>query len=92
MVQQKSQLGQLVVIAVVMTLLVQATCSLMWTLGITLLSSSFPLLTGNVNMVLNMTLIGLALSVFRGDSIARNTRCEEKNAKKYRIRFVIEKI
>ena len=72
MMQQKSQLGQLVIIAVVMTLLVQLFFSLMYTLGITLLGAFFPLLAGNVNMVINMAIIGLALSVFREDSIAQN--------------------
>ena len=40
-------------------------------LGVILFSVSFPMLNGNTYTVVDMALIGLALSVFRGDSIAR---------------------
>lgn len=90
--KQKSQLGRLIVIAVVMSLSVQAVVSVVWNMGFTLLSASFPLVIGNLNTVLNMGLIGLALSVFRGDSIARNTENSKKERQRIRVRLVVERV
>lgn len=90
--KQKSQLGRLIVIAVVMSLSVQAMVSVVWNMGFALLSASFPLVIGNLNTVLNMGLIGLALSVFRGDSIARNSENSKKERQRIRIRLVVEKV
>ena len=52
--RQKSQLGRMVVLAVVLTLGGQAVCSVAWNLGFTLYSSEFPLLIGNLSSVINM--------------------------------------
>lgn len=90
--KQKSQLGRLIVIAVVMSLSVQAVVSVVWNMGFTLLSASFPLVIGNLNTVLNMGLIGLALSVFRGDSIARNSESSKKELQRIRVRLVVERV
>ena len=90
--KQKSQLGRLIVIAVVMSLSVQAMISVVWNMGFALLSASFPLVIGNLNTVLNMGLIGLALSVFRGDSIARNTENSKKERQRIRVRLVVERV
>lgn len=90
--KQKSQLGRLIVIAVVMSLSVQAVVGVVWNMGFTLLSASFPLIVGNLNTVLNMGLIGLALSVFRGDSIARNSESGKKERQKIRVRLVVERV
>lgn len=90
--KQKSQLGRLIVIAVVMSLSVQAMISVVWNMGFTLLSASFPLVIGNLNTVLNMGLIGLALSVFRGDSIARNPENRKKERQRLRVRLVVERV
>ena len=90
--KQKSQLGRLIVIAVVMSLSVQAMISVVWNMGFALLSASFPLVIGNLNTVLNMGLIGLALSVFRGDSIARNTENRKKERQRIRVRLVVERV
>ena len=90
--KQKSQLGRLVVVAVVMSLSVQALVSVVWNMGFTLLSASFPLIIGNLNTTLNMGLIGLALSVFRGDSIARNTENSKKERQRIRVRLVVERV
>ena len=64
---------------------------LVWNMGFALLSASFPLVIGNLNTVLNMGLIGLALSVFRGDSIARNSENSKKDHQRIRVRLVIER-
>ena len=90
--KQKSQLGRLIVIAVVMSLSVQAMVSIAWNTGLALLSASFPLVIGNLNTLLNMGLIGLALSVFRGDSIARNSENNKKERQRIRVRLVVEKV
>ncbi len=90
--KQKSQLGRLIVVAVVMSLSVQAVVSIVWNMGFTLLSASFPFVIGNLNTVLNMGLIGLALSVFRGDSIARNTENSKKERQRIRVRLVVERV
>ena len=75
--KHKSQLGRMVALAVVMTLCMQALYSVAWNLGVTLFAAEFPLLIGNTNTVINMGLIGLALSVFRGESIARDNICAD---------------
>ena len=75
-----------------MSLSVQAMVSVVWNMGFALLSASFPLVIGNLNTVLNMGLIGLALSVFRGDSIARNSENSKKERQRIRIRLVVEKV
>ena len=45
--------------------------SAMQNLGYVLFSASMPLVTGNLSTVVTMGLIGLALSVFRQEPIAR---------------------
>lgn len=90
--RQKSQLGRMVVLAVVLTLSGQAVCSVAWNLGFTLYSSEFPLLIGNLSSVVNMGLIGLALSVFRGENIAQNPIYNElPHFPRYRVRIILEK-
>lgn len=90
--RQKSQLGRMVVLAVVLTLGGQAVCSVAWNLGFTLYSSEFPLLIGNLSSVINMGLIGLALSVFRGENIAQNSIYNElPHFPHYRVRIILEK-
>lgn len=90
--KQKSQLGRLIVIAVVMSLSVQAIASIAWNMGFALLGASFPFIIGNISTVFNMGLIGLALSVFRGDSIARNSENIKQERQKIRIKLVVERI
>ena len=90
--RQKSQLGRMVVLAVVLTLVGQAVCSVAWNLGFTLYSSEFPLMIGNQSSVVNMGLIGLALSVFRGENIAQNPIYNElPHLLRYRVRIILEK-
>ncbi|MDM8237760.1 permease prefix domain 1-containing protein [Pseudoflavonifractor phocaeensis] len=90
--RQKSQLGKMVVLAVFLTLSGQAVCSVAWNLGFTLYSSEFPLLIGNLSSVVNMGLIGLALSVFRGENIAQNPIYNElPHLLRYRVRIILGK-
>lgn len=63
--------GRLAVLAVVLTLGLETLFSAAMNLGFVLFSASMPLVVGNLQTVIDMALIGLALSVFRGDSIAR---------------------
>ena len=90
--KQKSQLGRLIVMAVILPLTMQAMLSAAWSLGFTLISAPFPLIVGNLTTVLNMGLLGLALSVFRGDSIARNSENGKKERKKIRVRLIVERV
>lgn len=90
--KHKSQLGKVVVLAVVITLLMQGLCSVAWNLGFTLFSAAFPMVVGNLNTVINMWLIGLALSVFRGARIAQDRACDGKSLlPRYRIKVQIQK-
>lgn len=63
--------GRFVVLAVALTLGLQTLFSVMLNFGFVLFSASLPLVVGNLHTVIDMALIGLALSVFRGDSVAR---------------------
>ena len=90
--KQKSQLGRLIVIAVVISLFVQAAVSVAWNMGFTMLGASFPLIIGNLNTMLNMGLIGLTVSVFRGDSIARNSESSKMKRNRIRLRLVVERV
>lgn len=80
--------GRFVVLAVVLTLGLQTLFSAALNLGFVLFSASMPLVVGNLQTVVDMALIGLALSVFRGDSIAREEPGEPfPPRKRLRIRF-----
>lgn len=64
--RQQSQPGRLIALSVVLSLGLQAAASVMQNLGYVLFSASMPLIVGNLISVVDMTLIGLVLSVFRG--------------------------
>ena len=85
--RQMNQLGRMIALAVVLTLGLQAVCSVGLNMGYVLFSMSFPLVVGNLHMVLDMALIGLVLSVFRSGSIARD---EELGRMRYK--YVIVKV
>lgn len=89
--KHKSQLGKAIVTAVVATLFIQALCSVAWNLGITLIGAAFPMVVGNLNTVINMSLIGLALSVFRGENIARDQAYDGKLLPRFRVKMQIQK-
>lgn len=87
--RQRQRLGRLVVLAVVLTLGLQTLFSVVLNLGIELFSAGMPLVVGNLQSVIDMALIGLALSVFRGESIACEA-AEEALPRKKRLRIRIE--
>lgn len=71
--RQKSRGGKMLALSVILPMGLQAVFSVVLNLGFVLFSAQMPLMVGNVQTVLNLALIGLVLSVFRGDSIARET-------------------
>ena len=80
--------GRFVVLAVALTLGLQTLFSAALNFGFVLFSASLPLIVGNFQTVVDMALIGLALSVFRGDSIARENPVRPlRQRKRLRIRF-----
>jgi len=91
--RQKSRAGKMVVLSVVLPLCLQALFSVVLNLGFVLFSTQMPLVVGNVQTVVSMALVGLALSVFRGDAVCRDPRAEGKqpHGKRHlRIRLVYE--
>ena len=78
--------GRLTVVAVVLTLGFQTLLSTALNFGFVLFAASLPLVVGNLQTVMDMALIGLALSVFRGDSAARE-KPPLQQRKRLRIRF-----
>ena len=92
--RQSSQLGKAVVLAALLPLCIQSLFSTAWNLGFTLLSSPFPLITGNTSTVLDLFLIGLCLSVFREERIARDSAdvCNKVRLPRYRIKIMIQKV
>ncbi len=81
--------GRLVVLAVTLTLGLQTLFSAALNFGFVLFSASLPLVVGNLQTVVDMALIGLALSVFRGDSIAREESAKPLRPRK-RLRVKLE--
>lgn len=81
--------GRFVVLAVVLTLSFQTVFSAALNFGFVLFSASLPLIVGNFQTVADMALIGLALSVFRGDSIAREEPGGPRASRK-RLRVKLE--
>ena len=80
--------GRFVVLAVVLTLGLQTLFSAALNFGFVLFSASLPLIVGNLQTVVDMALIGLALSVFRGGSIAREeAETPLPRRKRLRVRF-----
>ena len=69
--RQRNQAGRLVALSVIVPLALQTVFNVMQNLGYVLFSASMPLVTGNLPTVVTMGLIGLALSVFRQEPIAR---------------------
>ena len=83
----------MLVLSVILPMGLQAVFSVVLNLGFVLFSAQMPLMVGNVQTVLNLALIGLALSVFRGDSIAREAapkRASQRERRRLRIRVSYE--
>lgn len=86
--RQRQQLGRLTVLAVALTLGFQTLFSVATNLGFVLFSASLPLVVGDLQTVLNMAMIGLALSVFRGETIEWDKPAEPfRQWKRLRIRL-----
>ena len=91
--RQKHRLGCLIALAAALTLGLQCLFSVVMNLGVVLFGAAFPLLSGNLHTILNMAIIGLALSVFRGDSIAREeplTSHKIRHIKRIRLKIEYE--
>ncbi len=71
--RQRSQFGKMIALSILLPLCLRAAASIALTLGYVWLSVSFPLMIGNLQMILDMGMIGLTLSVFRQDGIAHNS-------------------
>ena len=85
--RQRNQAGRLVALSVVVPLALQTVFSVVQNLGYILFSASMPLVTGNMPTIVTMDLIGLALSVFREDSIAREVSVGRSPASHIRLSF-----
>lgn len=70
-VKQRCQSGKLLALAVLASLALQALGSIALNLGYVLCSVSMPLMVGNLAVVADLALVGLGLSIFREESIAR---------------------
>lgn len=76
--RQRQQLGRLTALAVVLSLGIETLFSAALNLGFAFFSAHLPLVVGNLFTVLDMALIGLVLSVFRGTDILRDEKPSEK--------------
>lgn len=70
--KQTHQLGRMLVLAVTLTLGIQALFSVVLNTGFVFWSAHLPFVVGNLHTILDMALVGLTLSVFRGSSILRD--------------------
>lgn len=89
--RQRNQAGRLVALSVVLPLGLQTVFSVLLNLGYVLFSTSMPLVTGNLPTVVTMGLVGLALSVFREEPIAREISPEWRPVSKIRLSVQNEK-
>lgn len=72
-IRQRSQFGKMVALSVLIPFCLRTIMGVALSLGHILTSVSFPFFVGNLQMVLDMGMVGLVLSVFRQDGIAQNT-------------------
>lgn len=89
--RQRNQAGRMVALSVAVPLGVQLVFSVMMNLGYVLCSATMPMVVGNMATVVTMGLIGLALSVFREESIARDNCSEKRSVSRVRMSFQNEK-
>lgn len=85
----RQTLGRAVCLAALTTLAVQMAASLSLTLGAPVLSGGFPLVVGNVNTVVDMLLIGMALSALRDGGLPETAPalCRNRSAAFRRVRW-----
>lgn len=72
--RQQSVLGKLTVLAVVLPLVMQGIGGAVMNLGVSLCTVSFPLLTTGMGMLVDLALLGFALSAFRQERLPRSDR------------------
>ena len=72
-IRQRSQFGKMVALSILIPFCLRTIMGITLSLGHILTSVSFPFFVGNLQMILDMGMVGLVLSVFRQDGIARNT-------------------
>lgn len=87
--KRTSRAGRLLALSVVLTLLLQMVFSVMVNMGFPLFGAEFPLLVGNLQTVLDMGLIGLALSVFRSGSTFREEAPQRGDIFPWRVKILI---
>lgn len=85
--RQKNQAGRLVVLSVIVPLGLQTFFSVLQNLGYILFGASMPLVVGNLSTIITMGLIGLALSVFREESIVREGYMEQNPVSHIKLSF-----
>lgn len=85
--RQRNQAGRMIALSVVVPLGVQLVFGVTMNLGYVLLSAAMPMVVGNMATVVTMTLIGLALSVFREAPIARDSCPERRPSSHVRLSF-----
>ena len=85
----RQTLGRAVCLAALTTLAVQLAASLSLTLGVPVLPGGFPLVVGNTNTVVDMLLIGLALSALRDGGLPETAPalCQSRNTGFHRVRW-----
>lgn len=71
-IRQRSQFGKMVTLSILIPFCLRAIAGIAISLGYIWISVSFPFFIGNLQMILDMGMIGLVLSVFRQDGIAQN--------------------
>ena len=87
--RQRQQMGRLAALAVVLSLGLETLFSAALNLGFLFFLSHLPLVSGNLHTVIDMVLIGLVLSVFRGGSVLRDEPARERSRFKFPWRVKI---
>ena len=72
-IRQRSQFGKMVALSILIPFCLRTIAGIALSLGYIWTSVSFPFFIGNFQMILDMGMVGLVLSVFRQDGIAQNT-------------------
>ena len=85
-IRQRSQFGKMVTLSILIPFCLRTVAGIAFSLGYVWYSVSFPFFIGNLQMILDMGMIGLVLSVFRQNGIAQNT--EGLLRKRFRFQLV----
>lgn len=71
-IRQRSQFGKMVTLSVLIPFCLRTIAGIALSMGHILTSVSFPFFIGNLQMILDMGMVGLVLSVFRQDAIVQS--------------------